>query len=66
MGPGANRRLMALAGEADAVAKGDVGGLMVKEGEVKEIFRKWTGMNYNRALFAGFGAVIGAVATMAM
>jgi len=38
----------------------------VKEGEVKELFRKWMGMNYNRALLAGFGAVVGAVATVAM
>ncbi|KAK4574220.1 hypothetical protein LTR86_001981 [Recurvomyces mirabilis] len=66
MEPGANRRLMALAEEADAVAKGESRELMGKEGEVKVLLRKWTGMNYNRALFTGFGAVVGAVATMMM
>ncbi|TKA77770.1 hypothetical protein B0A55_04681 [Friedmanniomyces simplex] len=64
MNPRANLRLIALAGEAEQAGKGKTVG--TSEGEVRQLLRTWTAMNYVRAVVVGAGAVLGAVATMGM
>ncbi|KAK0275001.1 hypothetical protein LTR35_011423 [Friedmanniomyces endolithicus] len=64
MNPRANLRLMALAGEAEQKGKGKA--VSVSEGEVRQLLRTWTGLNYVRAVAVGTGAVFGAVAAISM
>ena len=64
MHPRANLRLIALAGEAEQKGKGTA--VSVSEGEVRQLLRTWTVLNYVRAVAVGTGAVLGAVAAISM
>ena len=64
MNPRANLRLMVLADQAEQRGKGKEVG--VSEGEVRQLLKKWTGLNYVRAVAVGTGAVLGAVAAITM
>ncbi|KAK3116479.1 hypothetical protein LTR53_003143 [Teratosphaeriaceae sp. CCFEE 6253] len=61
MHPAANLRLLELAGEG---FQSEV--VSAAEGEVQQLFRKWSMLNYVRAAMAGSGAVLGMAATVTM
>ncbi|KAK5731602.1 hypothetical protein LTR17_011194 [Elasticomyces elasticus] len=62
MDPGVNNRLKLLAKDAERSTKLTDS---VKD-EVQELLGKWAAMNYVRAVAVGVGAVLGAVASIAM
>ncbi|KAK3617112.1 hypothetical protein LTR56_025518 [Elasticomyces elasticus] len=62
MDPGANNRLKLLAKEAERSSKS----MESIKDEVQELLGIWAGMNYVRAAAVGAGAVLGAIATIAM
>ena len=53
MAPSTVNKLVETAGKPESLS----------EGETKELIQRWSGQNYVRMGFVGFGAVLGAVAT---